>query len=50
MNKTKTAAKFIVRLPDGMRERLAKLAEREERSMNGEFIVALRRHLEANGL
>jgi hypothetical protein len=50
MNKTKTAAKFIVRLPDGMRERLAKLAGREERSMNGEFIVALKRHLEANGL
>lgn len=50
MNKTKHADKFIVRLPEGMRERLAMLSERERRSMNSEYLVALEKHLKESGL
>lgn len=37
--------KFIVRLPDGLRKKLAEQAKNARRSMNSEFIVALEAHL-----
>jgi hypothetical protein len=52
MKKTSPAAtsrasdKFILRLPDGMRKHLAKVAEREGRSMNAIAIAALAMYLE----
>jgi len=33
--------KFIVRLPDGMRERIKTAAEKNNRSMNAEIVAAL---------
>jgi plasmid stability protein len=39
--------KFIVRLPDGMRERLKAVAERNRRSMNQEAVAALANHLDS---
>ena len=38
---TRESDKFILRLPDGMRSALAKLAERNGRSMNAEVVTAL---------
>jgi predicted DNA-binding protein len=38
--------KFILRLPDGMRERLAKVAESEGRSMTAVVVGSLARYLE----
>jgi hypothetical protein len=38
--------KFILRLPDGMRKHLAKVAERNGRSMNAEVVTALARYFE----
>lgn len=35
--------KFIVRMPDGMRERIRLAAERNNRSMNAEIVNALER-------
>jgi plasmid stability protein len=52
MKKTAAAAtsrasdKFILRLPDGMREHLAEVAERNGRSMNAEVIAALAMYFE----
>jgi hypothetical protein len=40
---SRTADKFIVRFPDGLRERLAASARANRRSMNAELVV----HLEA---
>lgn len=37
--------KFVVRLPDGMREQVKTSAERNNRSMNAEIIVALNMYL-----
>lgn len=37
--------KFIVRLPDGMRDSLKRLAEANKRSMNAEIVAALEAHL-----
>ena len=37
--------KFIARLPDGLRERLKTVAERNKRSMNAELVQALEYHL-----
>ena len=37
--------KFIARLPDGLRERLKKVADRNKRSMNAELVQALEFHL-----
>lgn len=46
---TKLSAKrldqFMLRLPDGMRDTLAKLADANGRSMNAEIIAALEQHL-----
>ena len=38
---SRIADKFVVRLPDGMRERIAKIAATNHRSMNSEIILAL---------
>jgi plasmid stability protein len=37
---------FMVRLPDGMRKRLAVVAERNGRSMNAEIVTALAMYFE----
>ncbi len=37
---------FIVRLPDGMRKHLARIAERNGRSMNAEVVAALAMYFE----
>lgn len=38
---SRTADKFVVRLPDGMRERIAEIANTNHRSMNSEIILHL---------
>ena len=38
---SRTADKFVVRLPDGMRERIAEVAREHHRSMNSEIIARL---------
>ncbi|WP_237860656.1 Arc family DNA-binding protein [Pseudomonas sp. PGPR81] len=47
MNATnsRTADKFVVRLPDGMRERVAQVARDNHRSMNSEIIERLEQSL-----
>ncbi len=42
---SRTADKFVVRLPDGMRERIADVARNHHRSMNSEIIARLERSL-----
>lgn len=42
---SRTADKFVVRLPDGMRERIAEVARGCHRSMNSEIIVRLEKSL-----
>ena len=42
---SRTADKFVVRLPDGMRERIAEVARTHHRSMNSEMIARLERTL-----
>jgi plasmid stability protein len=42
----RTSDKFILRLPDGMREKLARVAERKGRSMNAEVVAALAMYFE----
>lgn len=37
--------KFVVRLPDGLRPRIAEVAKRYHRSMNSEIIQILEKHL-----
>jgi hypothetical protein len=39
----KEADKFIIRLPEGMREKIAKAAESNNRSMNAEIVDRLTR-------
>lgn len=38
---SRNADKFVVRLPDGMRERIAEIAKNNHRSMNSEVIFRL---------
>lgn len=38
---SRTADKFVLRLPDGMRERVATVARKHHRSMNSEIIVRI---------
>lgn len=38
---SRTADKFVVRLPDGMRQRIAEIAKSSNRSMNSEIIERL---------
>ncbi|MFI8556385.1 Arc family DNA-binding protein [Pseudomonas putida] len=42
---SRTADKFVVRLPDGMRERVAEVARANHRSMNSEIIDRLEQSL-----
>ncbi|SDJ09644.1 Arc family DNA-binding protein [Pseudomonas abietaniphila] len=42
---SRTADKFVVRLPEGMRERIAEVSKESHRSMNSEIIARLERSL-----
>lgn len=42
---SRTADKFVVRLPDGMREQIAEVAKEHHRSMNSEIIARLKKSL-----
>jgi len=46
---SRTADKFVVRLPDGMRERIAEVARTHHRSMNSEIIARLEQSLAVEG-
>lgn len=37
---------YMIRLPDGMRDAIAKRADGNDRSMNAEIISAIRKHLD----
>ncbi|AVK04294.1 DNA-binding protein [Pseudomonas aeruginosa] len=41
MSNSRTAEKFVVRLPDGMRDKIAETARDNHRSMNSEIIARL---------
>jgi plasmid stability protein len=43
---SRTADKFVVRLPDGMRERIAEVARTHHRSMNSEIIARLEKSMD----
>ncbi|WGV21993.1 YlcI/YnfO family protein [Pseudomonas putida] len=43
---SRDADKFVVRLPDGMRDRIAKAAEADDRSMNSLIVTAIRNELD----
>ena len=45
---TRDSDKFMLRLPDGMRNRIAKAAEGSSRSMNGEIVARLQESFEPN--
>lgn len=45
MGNSRTADKFVVRMPDGLREQIQDVAENNHRSMNGEIIHRLERSL-----
>lgn len=47
---TRTAEKFVLRLPEGMRERIAEVARNHHRSMNSEIISYLEHSLVQDGL
>ncbi|MCO7519409.1 MULTISPECIES: Arc family DNA-binding protein [unclassified Pseudomonas] len=38
--------KFVVRLPDGLRDQVAAAAAADEPSMNGLIVIAIREHLD----
>lgn len=46
---SRTADKFMVRFPDGLRERLAASARANRRSMNAELVVHLETALAGQG-
>ena len=46
---SRTADKFVVRLPDGKRERIADVARNHHRSMNSEIIARLEQSLLQEG-
>lgn len=43
---SRTADKFVVRLPDGLREKIASVAKESNRSMNSQIITVLERGLD----
>lgn len=43
---SRTADKFVLRLPDGMRDRISLAAEKSYRSMNGEIIARIANSLD----
>lgn len=47
---SRTADKFVVRLPDGMRDRIAEVARNQHRSMNSEIIARLESSLQQDGV
>ncbi|MGU1195112.1 Arc family DNA-binding protein [Pseudomonas aeruginosa] len=47
---SRTADKFVVRLPEGMREQIAEVARSHHRSMNSEIIARLEQSLLQEGL
>ncbi len=47
---SRTADKFVVRLPNGMRDRIAEVARTQHRSMNSEIIARLENSLQNDGL
>ena len=46
---SRTADKFVVRLPEGMRDRIADVARAQHRSMNSEIIARLESSLQQEG-
>lgn len=46
---SRTADKFVVRLPEGMRDRIAEVARAQHRSMNSEIITRLEQSLRNDG-
>ncbi|MFZ2289912.1 MAG: Arc family DNA-binding protein [Halopseudomonas yangmingensis] len=42
---SRTADKFVIRLPDGMRDHIAEVARKHHRSMNSEIIARLEQSL-----
>jgi len=44
---SRTAEKFVIRLPDGMRKAIEDLAVANRSSMNTEMVLALEAHLES---
>ncbi|MBM7059614.1 Arc family DNA-binding protein [Pseudomonas sp. UL073] len=46
---SRTADKFVVRLPEGMRERIADIARNHHRSMNSEIIARLEQSMLQEG-
>lgn len=42
---SRNAEKFVIRLPEGMREQLATRAAEDDRSMNSTIIQALKKYL-----
>ncbi|WP_410962142.1 transcriptional regulator AmrZ, partial [Salmonella sp. SAL4457] len=46
---SRTADKFVVRLPEGMREQIAEVARSHHRSMNSEIIARLEQSLLLEG-
>lgn len=49
-NNTRVADKFVVRLPEGMRGRIADVARVNHRSMNSEIISRLESSFQAEGI
>lgn len=47
---SRTADKFVVRLPEGMRDRIAEVARAQHRSMNSEIIARLENSLKQDGV
>ena len=47
---SRTADKFVVRLPEGMRDRIAEVARDQHRSMNSEIIARLESSLQQDGV
>ncbi|KAB5626252.1 Arc family DNA-binding protein [Pseudomonas putida] len=43
---SREADKFVVRLPDGMRDQVAKAADADDRSMNSLIVKAIRDYLD----
>lgn len=47
---SRTADKFVVRLPEGMRSRIGEVAKGNHRSMNSEIIARLENSLDDTGM
>ena len=43
------ADKYVLRMPDGMRDRITELAKANNRSMNAEIVLILQQALDARG-